>query len=741
MTRYKLIILAALLLTAGGAGGQYRNYTLRCLAPLLESIDPNAPKTLQEALLAGPQRFAEPLAGVGAEAITFPISTKSEEAQQLFEQGVAFLHVLWYKEAERAFRTVVELDPDCPMGYWGLAQANERSPPRARIFVEAAQDRCDRNHPGIEQKWIALLANFYSDTDNADLADRSSDRIRALEELALDFSDQPEVRAFLIRRLTLDQFVAGLPVTSTLGVDTLAKEFTDDHPDHPSRHYRVFLWMQRRPDRLLGEAAKMIDLSPRAAEIWRYAAEAQLAAGRYAEAAVLAEAALRTDHRFLSEKNLMPWQAQNLTDNYEALVNLLTNAGRIDEAITWAKRASIMPRALVTNEAGTEQFWANTLMISGQWDRLLKDLEADPILRASDRARDRASRLEWAGIAHLALDQTEEAETAVEALSQLEREAVIAGISSFDENAIAESRRTLGAVRKLFSSDKTEDPAASLQNVALPLPAKARLYELSGRKGEAFQQVKAEIEANRYQWLPTAYFCKIAMETGHQREALFPINRQFRIDASLADPDLSELETLASLATQLRLPEEWTIPAPQTDLPEMADDPGPLTWQAPEAPGFELMDRLGETWTLNQFSGRPVLLNFFLGVQCAFCLQQFDTFQPYLSSFEEAGIEIVAISIDSTENLKQILGGEPDVAPDFRERFSFPVLADPELEIFRKYGVFDDFESGPMHATIFISPEGNILWRNVGHTPFEMPALLLEEAERLLKTQDSVLTQ
>ncbi len=39
------------------------------------------------------------------------------------------------------------------------------------------------------------------------------------------------------------------------GVDTLAKEFTDDHPDHPSRHYRVFLWMQRRPDRLLDEAA------------------------------------------------------------------------------------------------------------------------------------------------------------------------------------------------------------------------------------------------------------------------------------------------------------------------------------------------------------------------------------------------------------------------------------------------------------------------------------------------------
>lgn len=737
MSSRRFIFFSALLLTAGIAEGQYRNYSLRCLAPLLENIDPNAPKTLQEAFLAGPTSFAEPFDEVGAEAINFPISTKSEKAQQLFEEGVALLHGLWYKEAERAFRTVVELDPDCPMGYWGLAQANERSPDRARIFAQAAKERCDRNRPEIEQRWTSLLSDYYAETEGTDLASRSSARVRALEELSLDFPDHIEIRAFLIRRLTLDQFIADLPVTSTLGVDTLAREFAEKAPEHPSRHYRVFLWMDRRPEQVLAEAIEMTRLSSGMPEIWRYAAEAYHSAGRSAEAISLAKAAVQTDHRDLAERSLMPWQAQNLADNYEALVGLLTNAGRIDEALVWAERAVMLPRDLITNETSPERLWVNSLMISGQWGRLLEDLDENPILCASNRLRDRASGLEWKGVCHFSLGQTEEGTATEKELADLEREAIIAGVSTFDENSIAESRKTLLAVRSLFSSEPPGDSGNSLRNVDLPPLAKARLYEKAGKLGEAFQTVQSEIEAHPYQWLPTAYYCKLAMETGHQREALFPITRQFRIDASLADPDLPEFEALGSLSGQLSLPEDWTLPAPKPELPIPTGEAGPAIWEAPTAPDFALKDRLGKTWDLDQFSGRPVLLNFFLGVQCGFCLQQFDAFQPFLPSFADSGIEVVAVSIDSADKLKQMLGSEVEIDPAFRDRFPFPVVSDPEIEVFRKYGVFDEFESGPMHATVLIGPEGSILWRNISHTPFEKPELLLEEANRLLKTQSA----
>lgn len=49
------------------------------------------------------------------------ITTKSKEAQRWFDQGLNHLHGFWHLEAYRAFQQVLENDPDCAMGYWGIA--------------------------------------------------------------------------------------------------------------------------------------------------------------------------------------------------------------------------------------------------------------------------------------------------------------------------------------------------------------------------------------------------------------------------------------------------------------------------------------------------------------------------------------------------------------------------------------------------------------------------------------------
>ncbi len=732
MSIRSLQLLFTLLLVAAASDAQYKNYSLRCLAPILENIDPEAPNSLQEAFLASPKYLAEPLEGVGAGAIEFPISTESAEAQRFFEQGVALLHVLWYEEAARAFRTVVELDPDCPMGYWGLAQANERTPQRARIFAQAARDRCDRNRPEFEQRWTRILANFYSNPDE-DLSLRSSLRIRALEELALDFPDNLEVRAFLVRRLTLDPFVAGLPVISAMGVEALAEEIAEKSPKHPTRHYRVFLWMDRRPERVLSEAEKMTANSPRAAEIWRYSAEAHIAAAHSAEAAVLAEAALRVDHGNLAEKKQMPWQSQNLENNYEALVNLLIAAGRIEEAISWTRQALTLPRQLENSGIGAESLWMHARLSAGQWETFLKELETDLALGASDATTDEAMRLSWKGIVQLALGQREEASAVRDQLAEHQRNAIIEGISTFEEASISESQRRLETVYRLFAEGPQIPLQSSFADLDLPPLVKARLLELSGRNGDAYAHLKRVIDSHPYRWLPTAVFCRLAASSGNEREALFPIDRRFRSDASLADPDLPEFETLDALAEKLHLAEDWSIRAERKNLEIHLETLGPESWRAPAAPGFDQIDRLGNHWNLAQFSGRPVLLHFFLGIQCAFCLEQFDVFRPHLQDFSEAGIDLLAISIDNRDTLAKFLGTETNVSDPFRDRLPFPVLADPDLSVFREYGVFDDFENGPMHAIVLIAPDGTILWRNIAHTPFDDPEALLNEAVRLLR--------
>ena len=52
--------------------------------------------------------------------VHFPTSC-SAEAQVHFDRAVALLHSFWFPEAIKAFHTVLETDPSCAMGYWGIA--------------------------------------------------------------------------------------------------------------------------------------------------------------------------------------------------------------------------------------------------------------------------------------------------------------------------------------------------------------------------------------------------------------------------------------------------------------------------------------------------------------------------------------------------------------------------------------------------------------------------------------------
>ena len=67
----------------------------------------------------GPRQAAYLMGDTGN--VTFPITSANPEAQAFFNQGIGQLHGFWYFEAERSFRQVAMLDPNCAMAYWGMA--------------------------------------------------------------------------------------------------------------------------------------------------------------------------------------------------------------------------------------------------------------------------------------------------------------------------------------------------------------------------------------------------------------------------------------------------------------------------------------------------------------------------------------------------------------------------------------------------------------------------------------------
>ena len=68
--------------------------------------------------------------------VSFSLGCKSS-VRDTFDLAVSLLHSFEHEEAEKAFVKVLDVDPDCPMAYWGLAM-------------------CKIGHP----KWAPSLADF-----------------------------------------------------------------------------------------------------------------------------------------------------------------------------------------------------------------------------------------------------------------------------------------------------------------------------------------------------------------------------------------------------------------------------------------------------------------------------------------------------------------------------------------------------------------------------------------------------
>jgi alkyl hydroperoxide reductase subunit AhpC len=95
--------------------------------------------------------------------------------------------------------------------------------------------------------------------------------------------------------------------------------------------------------------------------------------------------------------------------------------------------------------------------------------------------------------------------------------------------------------------------------------------------------------------------------------------------------------------------------------------------------------------------------------------------------YQEAGISLLAISIESPADVSQSLS-------NFSESGEFPLalLADPSLDTFKAYRAYDDFEERPLHGVILVDGDGLVRWQDIGPDPFTDATFLLQESKRLL---------
>lgn len=117
------------------------------------------------------------------------------------------------------------------------------------------------------------------------------------------------------------------------------------------------------------------------------------------------------------------------------------------------------------------------------------------------------------------------------------------------------------------------------------------------------------------------------------------------------------------------------------------------------APEFDAPTSLGRRLKLSQLRGRPVVLYFFPKSGSLGCTAESNEFAHAYPEFQAKEAEVVGVSVDT-----------PDAQSKFAEECSlpFPLVADADKEIARRYGVLGAFGRA-RRVTFIINPTGHII--------------------------------
>jgi tetratricopeptide (TPR) repeat protein len=267
-----------------------------------------------EARRVGPDgQLAPRLQNLGAH--TFPVTTKSPEAQRFINQGLNLSYGFNHAEAGRAFREAARLDPDCAMAYWGQALVlgpninatmDPADEPRARELVERAIARKDQASER-ERAYIDALARRYSGRPE-DRTARDKAYADAMRELSRRYPDDLDA-ATLYAEAVMDLrpwgywMPDGVPYEETTEIVRLIESVIERNGQHPGALHLYIHLMEPTRDAARAEVAadRLLTLMPAAGHIVHMPSHIYQRVGRYADAVRSNELAVLADEDYITQ--------------------------------------------------------------------------------------------------------------------------------------------------------------------------------------------------------------------------------------------------------------------------------------------------------------------------------------------------------------------------------------------------------------------------------------------------------
>jgi len=322
------------------------------------------------------------------------VTTTSPEAQEYFDQGLAWMYAFNHDEAIRSFARAAELDPGCAMAWWGIAlcegpnyndpvMTEERSAaawgalqearariarttPVERALIEALSQRYAKPWPadrsGLEQAYAAAMALVWqAHPDDADVGTLFAEALMVQRPWKLyDANGQPEgdtprIVATLERALEID---AQNPGANHLYIH--AVEPSDD------------------PGRALAAADRLCDQVPAAGHLNHMPSHIYVQVGQWEKSIEQNAAAMRADERYRALSPDQGVQHMYMVHNAHMLAYSAMMVGREAEAMAAARAMwADVPDEVLEGVAPYVDLWMSSVYDVqkrfGRWNDLLAE--------------------------------------------------------------------------------------------------------------------------------------------------------------------------------------------------------------------------------------------------------------------------------------------------------------------------------------------------------------------------------
>ncbi len=184
--------------------------------------------------------------GGGFGDVSFSFSC-SYETRENFNLAISLLHSFEYEEAEKAFAKVIDADPNCAMGYWGVAMCNFHAlwrPPteddlkKGSTAVKIARSLEDKSER--ESLYIEAIAKFYDGWETIAHKTRITKFENSMEKIYEDYPNDKEAAIFYALALNSAADLADKTYKNRKKAGNILEGLLPDQPNHPGiTHYLI----------------------------------------------------------------------------------------------------------------------------------------------------------------------------------------------------------------------------------------------------------------------------------------------------------------------------------------------------------------------------------------------------------------------------------------------------------------------------------------------------------------------